>query len=264
MNNSRFSPPAMGIGDDLIQLWGVTNWMKNCKTCREVRKPNPCEKNMAKLPKMMNKNIFFYRKMNGPLWFPIHFPLALSIEPLFFCSLSHLRDAKKPVITAVFPLFSYCLEVAGFGEQTLWWTLMCSQFHEGWGLLGHCHCHVLSSTSRLPGLSHVFPYQPISKVRTEPVSPKLRHFQLRTEVSSWSLHSLHFLHSLGLAWHWKLTSWCDLVARNDSTCGRLCLEHWTTSCFIQRKQEASPSITRPRKRRKSDAICILRAAVAPV
>ena len=45
MKNNRFSPHfAMGIGDDLIQLWGVTNWMKNCKTCREVRKPNPCEK----------------------------------------------------------------------------------------------------------------------------------------------------------------------------------------------------------------------------
>ena len=253
------------------QPWGLEMiwfsceaWQTEWRTARLAERcenPTPAKKTWRSCQRWWTKKIIgkwmdLYGFLYISLW---HCPLNH-----FFCSLSHLRDAKKTVIIAVFPLFSYCLKVAGFGEQTLWWTLMCSQFHEGWGLLGHCHCHVLSSTSRLPGLSHVFPYQPISKVRSEPVSPKLRHFQLRTEVSSWSLHSLHFLHSLGLAWHWNLTSWCDLVARNDSTCGHLCLEHWTTSCFIQRKQEASPSITRPRKRRKSDAICILRAAVAPV
>ena len=82
-------------------------------------KTQPLRKKHGEAAKDDEQKHFFYRKMNGPLWFPIHFPLALSIEPLFFCSLSHLRDAKKPVITAVFPLFSYCLEVAGFGEQTL-------------------------------------------------------------------------------------------------------------------------------------------------
>ena len=115
MNNSRFSPPAMGIGDDLIQLWGVTNWMKNCKTCREVRKPNPCEKNMAKLPKMMN-NKKNNRKMNGPLWFPIHFPLALSIEPLFLFTQSFER-CKKNCYYCSFSSF-FLLSESGW----IWWA----------------------------------------------------------------------------------------------------------------------------------------------
>ena len=109
------------------QPWGLEMiwfsceaWQTEWRTARLAERcenPTPAKKTWRSCQRWWTKTFFFNRKMNGPLWFPIHFPLALSIEPLFFLFTQSFERCKK---TCYYCSFSSFFLLSGSGW--IWWA----------------------------------------------------------------------------------------------------------------------------------------------